>query len=216
MRRLAAASLVLGLCLTGGRPAAQHPSAVGLLDRYAAGHFEAVVTELSRLTDFSPILSELRRDGAAWIDAAGPTARPRRELAAATFALEAARAGEWIEWKLIQMQPPMCAGGGCVQPLNVLYWKAPPLLIEWGCELMRRHATPRPIERWWQLAALAVAQRSEDQQFLVGDPNIGRGVPAGEIGNLADEIKHLDHARKRFPAEARFLLAEGTEFWGWR
>jgi len=96
-----------------------------------------------------------------------------------------------------------------VQPLNVLYWKAPPLLIEWGCELMRQRAEPDATERWWQLAALAVAQRSEDAQFLVGDTKIGRGIAAGEIGNIQDEIKHLEHVRKRFPNEQRFLLAEG-------
>jgi len=54
-----------------------------------------------------------------------------------------------------------------------------------------------------------VAQRSEDVHFLVGDPNIGRGRGAGEIGNLQDEIKHLDHVTKRFPDEPRFMLAQG-------
>ena len=97
----------------------------------------------------------------------------------------------------------------CYEPLNVLSWKAPPLLIEWACERFRQDATPRPIERWWQLAAVAVAQRSEDTQFMVGDPRIGQGAAAGEIGNLQDEIKHLDHVVPRFPAEMRFLLAQG-------
>jgi tetratricopeptide (TPR) repeat protein len=91
----------------------------------------------------------------------------------------------------------------------VLSWKAPPLLIEWGCELLSQHETPRPVERWWQLAALAVAQRSEDPQFLVGDTNIGRDIMAGEIGNVQDEIKHLDHVTPRFPKEMRFVLAQG-------
>ena len=66
--------------------------------------------------------------------------------------------------------------------------------------------TPRPIERWWQLAALAVAQRSEDARFLVGDIAIGL---ATEIINTQHEIKHLDHVMKRFPAEKRFVLAQG-------
>ena len=103
-----------------------------------------------------------------------------------------------------------------MQPLNVLEWKAPPLLIEWACRRMRKDETPRPIERWWQLAALAVAQRSEDGQFLVGDTSIGLGVGAGEILNPQLEIKHLEHVRKRFPEEMRFMLAEGIardRFW---
>jgi tetratricopeptide (TPR) repeat protein len=204
-RRILILSLLLGTCLVDGRTGARALKVVDLLDRYAAGQFDAVVQILSTQTEFDPILEQLERDGPAWIAAADPYERARRELTAATFALEAARAGQWREWKIIQRQQ----GFQGLEVLNVLYWKAPPLLIEWGCKLLRQDATPRPIERWWQLAALAVAQRSEDPQFLVGDTNIGEGVAAGEIGNIQDEIKHLDHVRKRFPNEMRFLLAEG-------
>lgn len=209
-RRFAVLLLVLATALTSGRPSARTAPVTDLLDRYLSGQFAQVVEALSAdVVDYGAILGGLRRDGPAWIDAGGASARSRRELAAATFALEAARAGEWREWKLIQKQPPMCAGGECYEPLNVLYWKAPPLLIEWGCALLRQHATPSPVERWWQLAALAVAQRSEDPAFLVGDTKIGLGIFAGEIGNISDEIKHLEHVRERFPKEMRFLLAEG-------
>ncbi|HUF47438.1 MAG TPA: hypothetical protein VMM93_06435 [Vicinamibacterales bacterium] len=202
---LAAATVVVG-----GRLGAHDLSVVGLLDRYAAGQYGAVVAELSGDVDFEDLLEQLRRDGLSWIEAGGPAARDRRALVAATVALEAARAGAWREWKRTQRQPPMCADNGqCYQPPSVLYWEAPPLLIEWGCALLRQRETPSPAERWWQLAALAVAQRSEDIQFLVGDPHIG-GVPgSAAIGNTVDEIKHLEHVRPRFPDEARFLLAEG-------
>ncbi len=177
------------------------------LDAYRAGQFDRVVAELDRETNFKDILEQLRRDGPRWISAAGPSEVPRRQLVAATFALEAARVGQRYEWKLIQMQEPMCSASD-LQPLNVLYWKPPPLLIEWGCALFRKDEKPRPIERWWQMAALAVAQRSEDTQFLVGDPKIGKGIGPGEIGNIADEIKHLDHVWKRFPEEQRFVLGQ--------
>ena len=183
-----------------------------LFDRYAAGQFDAVVADLSKEgVDFEALLEELKRDGPAWIEAGGPEARARRELVAATVALEAARAGEWHDWKRVQRQPLMCAAdtGECYQPPSVLYWKAPPLLIEWGCELFRRDETPRPVERWWQLAALAVAERSEDTQFLVQDPAVGRGLGTAEIGNVQDEIMHLDHVQPRFPKEMRFVLAQG-------
>ena len=209
-RWLLLASLVLGTALSGGQVAAQGLSVVGLLDRYANGQFDAVIDTLNGDVDFGDVLKQLRRDAPGWIDAAGSADRGRRELVAVTFALEAARAGQWLEWKLIQMQPQMCsAAGECVQPMNVLYWKAPPLMIEWACERLRRYDPPLPIERWWQLAALAVAQRSEDPQFLVGDTKIGLDVYAGEIGNTQDEIKHLDHVSKRFPDEMRFVLAQG-------
>jgi tetratricopeptide (TPR) repeat protein len=198
-------------CLVSGRSMAQGTSAVGLIERYAAGQFDAVVAELGDHTDFPRLLKETREQAPAWIDAGGPADRARRELAAATFALEAARVDEWREWKRIVKPPPMQApgSGGAFQPLNTLYWAPAPLFIEWGCALLRKDETPRPIERIWQLAALAVAQRAEDPQFLIGDTKLGKGVNAGEIINPQDEIKHLDHIEKRFPNEARFTLAQG-------
>ncbi len=211
MRRLLVASLAAFACLAGGWSAARALSVVGLLDAYAAGRFDIVVAELTADdVDFSDVLEQLGRDGQAWIDATGPDLRGRRELVAATVALEAARAGAWRDWKRTQRQPLMCADSGeCYQPPSLLHWEAPPLLIEWGCELFRRDTEPRPVERWWQLAALSVAERSEDVQFLIGDPSIGRGVGTAEVGNVEDEIKHLDHVTTRFPQEARFVLAQG-------
>jgi hypothetical protein len=213
-RRSLALLLVLWACLAAGRPAATTLSVVVLLDQYAAGRFDAVVEALAADdVDFEDVLEQLRRDGPVWMDAGGPDERAKRELVAATFALEAARAGAWRDWKRTQKQPLMCAEPPaereCYQPPSVLYWKAPPLLIEWGCEIFRRDETPRPIERWWQLAALAVAQRSEDTQFLVQDPAVGRGLGTAEIGNVQDEIMHLLHVQARFPGEARFMLAQG-------
>jgi hypothetical protein len=204
-------SLVLAFaaaCLVGG-PSARSTSLIELLDSYAAGRYESVVQSLAGTTGLDERLKQFRRDAPVWIAAGGPAQRARRELTAATVALEAARTGARLEWKWIQRQPKMCAGQECYQPPNVLYWKAPPLLIEWGCELLRRDPSPRPAERWWQLAALAVAQKAEDPQFLVGDPNIGRGWMSGEIGNARDEITHLEHVTPRFPKEMRFVLAQG-------
>jgi len=217
-RWLLSASLVICACLGDGTSAARRLSVVELLDRYAAGQFDAVVAELDGDVNFEELLNQLKRDGPGWIAAGGPAAQARRELVAATFALEAARVDSWTEWKWTQKQPFMTAPGvdGGYQPLNTLYWKPPPLLIEWACELFRKDASPRPIERWWQLAALSVAQRSEDPQFLVGDIAIGKDVGAGEIGNTQKEIKHLDHVVKRFPNEPRFMLGQGIardRFW---
>jgi len=210
--------LLLASCafLLSGRLTARQATVTTFLDRYAAGQFEAVVDELGGDLDFEELLKQLKRDGPGWIDAAGPELRERRELVAVTFALEAARADQWYQWKWIWLPPEMKAigappgmVGGSYQPFPILDWRPAPLFIEWACERLRKDTTPRPIERWWQLAALAVAQRSEDVHFLVGDPNIGRGTGAGEIGNLQDEIKHLDHVSARFPSEPRFMLAQG-------
>jgi tetratricopeptide (TPR) repeat protein len=189
------------------------PAAPALLDRYAAGHFDAVAADVAALTDFQQIVDDLDGRAEAWLAGGGPADRPRRELAAATFALEAARAAEWREWKWIQRSPQ--------GPLPTLYWKPAPLLIEWGCELLRRRPAPDETERLWQLAAMAVAQRSEDPQFLIGRlqivPDLTETAPAPagrgrsfEVVNSKKEIAHLAHSRARFPGEPRFLLGEGV------
>lgn len=237
-RRLLLWTLAAAACLASGTPGARTFGTDDLLDRYLAGQFDGVVAQLDELETYDSVLTYLREHGRAWIDAKGPDAAPRRELAAATFALEAARVGQWHEWKIIRKQPRMCAGAPppipgaadeqddspqqqqqaparppgddpCYTPPDVLRWQAPPLILEWGCEQLRTHETPPALERWWQLAALAVAQRSEDPQFLIGDVNIGRGPEWGEIVNTQDEIKHLEHVMQRFPKESRFQLAYG-------
>ena len=206
MRPRLTAALATAVLIGALAPSARGVSVVEWLDAYASGQHARVVAVLeSGEADFEDILKQLGRDAPRWIEAGGSADKSRRELVAATFALEAGRAGSRFDWKRIQKQPSFMG----LEVLNVLYWKAPPLLIEWGCELLRKDPEPRPIERWWQLAALATAQRAEDPQFLVGDTKIGLGVGAGEIGNINDEIKHLDHVQKRFPGEMRFILGQG-------
>lgn len=163
-----------------------------LLERYAAGDFIGIAAELDRTKDFDEILKGLRKDAPDWIGAGGPADRPRRELAAATFALEAGRAGELDDWKLVQNW----------MGLDNIYWHAPAQLVEWGCALLRSRATPQPIERVWHLASIAVVDRANDFEFLVGSPWEGRA-------NKKDEIVHLAHAVQRFPYERRFALAQG-------
>ncbi|MCX6539023.1 MAG: hypothetical protein NT151_08840 [Acidobacteria bacterium] len=146
--RAAALSVILAMCVASGQPSAQRLSVTDLLDRYAAGEFEAVAAVLATKIDFADLLKQLKADGPAWTTAKGSEDRDRRELAAATFALEAARADEWNEWSRRQRQPPIeWPGGPPYQPLDVFYWSPPPLLIEWGCQLFRRDQTPRPIRQ---------------------------------------------------------------------
>lgn len=205
------------------RPAAQTPAATVLLDQYAHGDFNAVTSALADIQDFGDIFNELRHHGQAWIDAGGPSERSRRELIAATVALEASRAGEWSHWKLVQhvnLNLPASGlayldpsarermGSGSYRAPDSLYWRPPALLLEWGCRVFRQDEAPRPIERVWQLAALAVAERAEDFEFLLGSPFEARGNPQ-------DEIEHLAHVAKRFPKEARFALAQGIAL-DWR
>jgi tetratricopeptide (TPR) repeat protein len=220
MTRFRTTALVFVVLASTAAPptVARDVSAMALVDRYFHGDFHAVVSDLGTVTNFKTLFDQLRDHAPAWIDAAPEGERERRALAAATFALEAARVDEWREWKLIVRPPVMKPEKSELpakdqdkgfQPLNTLYWAPAPMLIEWGCRLMSEGETPRPIERWWQLAALAVAQRSEDPQFLIGDTKRGLGVSAGEILNEQKEITHLTHTEDRFPHEIRFKLAQG-------
>jgi tetratricopeptide (TPR) repeat protein len=163
------------LAVVSGRALAQEPSTLELLDRYAMGKFADVNTTLAKTENFKRIYKDLRGDNTkAWLDAGGTGDRARRELAAATFALEAARADQWREWKWHQRQRALATpdgvpgGGASLSKVPVLYWLPPPVLIEWGCELMRAHAQTSEIERIWHLAAMAIGQRSEDYEFLIG------------------------------------------------
>jgi hypothetical protein len=63
---------------------------------------------------------------------------------------------------------------------------------------------PSEQEQLWQLAALAVAERSEDGEFRFSE-----GFNT-QLYNPKAEIDHLVHVTKRFPEEVRFFLAAGT------
>src|SRR5262245_49319378 len=151
--------------------------AVALLDRYARGDFDSAVAAIAPVTDFGPLYRELAAEAPAWMHAGGPADVERRRLAAATVAMEAARIGADHDWKLVQM----------FMRLENVYWKPPAQLLEWGCALMRSAPAPTEIEHTWQMAALAVASRAQDYEFLVGSPWAARA-------NTRDEVLHLEHA----------------------
>jgi tetratricopeptide (TPR) repeat protein len=190
-RAICIAGIVAGVAGVRGR-ADDRPPAIALLDRYLHGDHDQVVAALSTDSSLDDLLSQLKRDGQAWIDAGGPTERDRRELTAATVALEAARAGEWHEWKQYVRVPDTA---------TILYWKAPPLLIEWGCALMRQGHQPKPIERDWFLASIAVSERAEDYEFMVGERHLPDRYNS-------DVIQHVRHAALRLGDEPRVKLAQ--------
>jgi tetratricopeptide (TPR) repeat protein len=205
--------LAVVVCAIGApQPGAQTPAASALLDRYIAGDFESTIASVAARNDYDGLLKDLDHSGVAWVDAGPPAQHARRELAAATFALEAARvAAETGDWKWVQ-QVRLNAPGTVHLPgippqtsraADALWWKAPPRLVEWGCALLRRDAEPSPSERVWQLAAVATVERAGDFEFLVGSP-------WEERGNPKDEFEHLKHVIPRFPDEARFALAQAV------
>jgi VWFA-related protein len=182
----------------------QAPALHAQLDRYLHGEFDAVVSEVAARGKYDDLLDDLKRHGPAWIDAEGPAGRSRRALAAATFALETTRAAEDEDWKWIQRINLGSSPGfprPSYQPEPALWWKTPPRLLEWGCATIRDIGTPTPVERIWHLAALSVAERRSDFEFLLGSPWELRENPK-------DEIEHLNHASFRFPDEPRIALAQ--------
>lgn len=174
--------------------------------------------EIAARGDLDRLLNDLKQHAPAWIAAGEANERPRRQLAAATFALEAARAAEHAEWKWIQNNrlgpdPVSQVEGGkflpsTYRPQPALWWKTPPLLIEWACDLLRQGSVPKPTERVWHLAAVSVAQRRSDYEFLLGSPWEVRENPK-------DEIEHLNHVSLRFTDEPRFALAQAVAI-DWR
>jgi tetratricopeptide (TPR) repeat protein len=175
------------------RPVAEPSPVVVLLDRYIAGDFDGVARDLEETDDLDDLLDDLKASVPAWLDAGGAADRPRRELAAATFALEAARAGALDDWKLVRRW----------MGLENIFWRAPAKLVEWGCQLLRDGTPePRPIERTWHLASIALVAYVGDYEFLIGSAWEARANPK-------DEFEHLEHAAERFPYERRFALAQG-------
>jgi predicted negative regulator of RcsB-dependent stress response len=89
------------------------------------------------------------------------------------------------------------------QPPDAIWWKKPPLLLEWACALMRARPEPSTDERLWHMAAIATAQRAGDYEFMLGSP-------WEERGNPGDEFEHLNHVIARFPDEPRSALAQAV------
>jgi tetratricopeptide (TPR) repeat protein len=191
------------------QPSAQTPTVTAQLDRYLAGEFNAVAADLRVRGDYDRLLETLQRDAPGWILAGGDADRRRRTLAAATFALQAAEAAERVaDWKWVQRID--LGPGESYRPPPAIWWKAPALLIEWGCALLREQPDADPTERLWQLASIALAQRAGDYEFLIGSP-------WDERGNPQDEIEHANHIVARFPDEPRFVLAQAiaAEYGTW-
>lgn len=192
-----------------GSATLQTPAIHGQLDAYLRGEFEKVIADVAARGHFDDLLDDLKRHGPAWIQAGGPAERARRVLAASTFALEATRAAEDEDWKWIQRINVVQGDGPkgflpqTYRPEPALWWKPPPLLLEWGCATLRDSGVPTPVERIWHLAALSVAERRSDFEFLLGSPWELRENPK-------DEIEHLNHASFRFPDEPRIALAQSV------
>jgi len=168
--------------LRSAAPTSAPAGTLALLDRYERGEHEAVFAELVRAGDATAVLKDLQSSGSAWIQARGSAEVRRRQLVAASFALEAAVPHLWPE---------------DVDPL-----------VEWGCELMRKRGSAADApEHLWQLASVAIFGRARDDGRLV--TRAGPGAPLGShVPPPRRAIDHIAHAEQRIPEEPRFRLAE--------
>jgi tetratricopeptide (TPR) repeat protein len=196
-----AVALAVAWLAVSARSFAQAPVATDLLDRYLRGDFDAVVAALGTFEDFGDFASDLFAHGPAWVEAGPATERDRRTLTAATVAMEASRLGQWTAWKVVKRLDVVEANFQATYDLT--QWEPPARLLEWGCEQLRRRPTPTSAERLWQLASIAVAERAEDFEFLVGYtipvPNLYPALP----------IQHALHLQSRFADEPRIKLSLG-------
>lgn len=145
-----------------GQPLCAQPDAniAGLLDRYGRGDLAGVTTALESIADLRTALRQLDKIAVGWIRSEGPQAVPRRRLAVAGFALEAAHAG-----------------------MN--QWQEARNFVEWGCVLLRGGGLPTPPERAWHLAAVALAQGAHDPDLLTNPPGSRSGATKG-----FDHLRH--------------------------
>ena len=176
-RRRLPFALLLILSLLGKPLSAQSDAHIGdLLERYGRGDSAGVATALQSIADFRAALRQLDKVAVPWIRSEGPQAMPRRRLVAAGFALEVAYAG-------------------------MTEWREARDFVEWGCVLLRAGGLPRPAERTWHLAAVALVQGAHDPDFLTSAWPSRSGPKAQE---------HLRHSAFRFPDEDRLRLARAA------
>ncbi|HUF48217.1 MAG TPA: hypothetical protein VMM93_10405 [Vicinamibacterales bacterium] len=170
--------------LVASRPApvatAQPGALSGVLTRYAAGQHEAALSGLLAVPDIKPYVRLFQEGTPVWIaGATDPDEVAYRRLLVATVILEIAHARLQEDWADVRG------------------------LVEWACALLRVDP-PRPEERLWQRASLAVVEGAYDWRFLTTAPPARRGETPDP--NL---FGHAAHVRERFPDEARFAMAEG-------
>ena len=221
--------LVMAVALAAA-PAPPQLNMARLLDRYGGGDFEAVARIVVEAEAAEPgsLLGELVTGGQRWIDRA-PTAEATRarRLIAAAFALEAAGAPTWVATSFDTGTPaarplPRFETRGIGYAANERR-----ALVSWSIrqflELRSRDQVIKPAiaegqpahqldeaERQWFLAAVALLTGGNDLLFLAGQTTMAR--PPGPIGRTDPSILAqgpvLQIARRRFPDEARFKLAE--------
>jgi len=150
---------------------------VSSLERYAQGNYDDAVKQVIGAKSVRPIVKDFRKNAGAWIDGAPAPERAQRIAVVGAMSLElmAATFNQHVD-----------------------DYSESRVLIEWACERFRQ-LPPSEVERWFHLAAIALAQGAGDKKFIDGN---------GRRFNFLD--KHAEHPTERFPREVRFRLAIAT------
>ena len=238
MSRLRKASWAVGSLLVSGvaltaAPAPAQLNMARLLDRYGGGDFEAVARIVVEAEASEPgaLIGELVTGGQRWIDRA-PTAEAvrARRLIAAAFALEASGTPAYVA-AAFDGGPPAArtlprferrgVGFAANERRALLAWSIRQFLDLRSRDQKIPRAVPEgqpptqldEAERQWFLAAVALLIGGNDLMFLALQPSPAR--PPGPLGRtdpgLASILPYgsvLQIARRRFPDEPRFKLAE--------
>jgi hypothetical protein len=207
-----------------------------LLDRYAAGEFEAVARAVVEraVDDPDKLLVELQVGGLRWVNTADtPEGLRARRLVAAAVALEAAGAPGYVT---TTAGVPGYASGKAAQPVPDFGTRIEALiggssfgrrgLVAWGLTVLLDLRSPdRPIqaataqgqpptkldeaERQWFLSVVALVSSSGDLTFPIV-PAVPDAPPRGYARPALPRprVSLLHIARLRFPDEPRFRLAE--------
>jgi hypothetical protein len=227
-----ASVLVMGVALAAA-PAPAQLNMARLLDRYGGGDFEAVARIVVEAEASEPgsLMAELLTGGQRWIDRA-PTAEGlrARRLIAAAFALEASGAPTYVAAsfdggptaaRTLPRFEKRGVGFAANERRVLLAWSIRQFLDlrSRDQEIRRAVAEGQPAtqldeaERQWFLAAVALLTGGNDLMFLAGQAPpvrspgpLGRTDPA--LASILPFVSVLQIARRRFPDELRFKLAE--------
>jgi len=209
-RRVAVAVFCAVCAVLAARPAGftrPPASAIVLLDKYAERRFEVVNSLASADPGDADVFAlEIETKGQGWTALKGAGEAPARRLLAATFVLDVARV--WSDERTGNNSP---SSASVIVPSRLFgppRWYYARRLIAWGCQLLQSGETVLPDARLWYLASTSLFEGLQDRELLVGS---ARTMPMQGDALRAELMNgHLAHARKLFPDEPRFRLAEAV------
>lgn len=203
---MARVALTVGalLCVLAPTTSAQSGSVdvKALFDMYLGRQRDEAVAKAAAIPDLGPFRLRFVQDSPLWVSA-DPARIEARSAAVAAFLLEVTAARLESDWGRFSD------------------------LIEWTCVQLRKTGPPTEFERAWHAASHALAGRSRNQTWMLGEdarlahqkaPEQPRSVPRWVQKMEATEPQppaHLMHALERFPDDPRFQLSRAVAWlWG--